>query len=99
MAAKCAKELALFGCDAADITDLTFKRMTYAAAIELLKPNGFPDLQWGDDLGAEEEGRLTELEGPIFITHYPADTKFFNMRNNDDAPRVVNSSDLPLYCS
>ena len=87
---------ALFGRDAQDIIDLTFKRKTYAEAIELLKPNGFPDLQWGDDLGAEEEGRLTELEGPIFITHYPADIKFFNMRNNDDDPRVVNSSDLLL---
>ncbi|MGI4833789.1 MAG: amino acid--tRNA ligase-related protein [Janthinobacterium lividum] len=96
VAAKCAKELALFGRDAQDIIGLTFRRMTYADAIELLKPNGFPDLQWGDDLGAAEEGRLTELEGPIFITHYPADIKFFNMRNNDDDPRVVNSSDLLL---
>ena len=96
VALKCAKELALFGRDPLDIIDLTFKRKTYAEAIELLKPNGFPDLQWGDDLGAAEENRLTELEGPIFITHYPADIKFFNMRNNDDDPRVVNSSDLLL---
>ncbi|WP_223652679.1 amino acid--tRNA ligase-related protein [Hymenobacter psoromatis] len=96
VAIKCAKELALFGRDPLDIIDLTFKRKTYAEAIELLKPNGFPDLQWGDDLGAAEENRLTELEGPIFITHYPADIKFFNMRNNDDDPRVVNSSDLLL---
>lgn len=96
VATKCAKELALFGREAQDIIDLTFKRMTYADAIERLKPEGFPDLQWGDDLGAAEENRLTELEGPIFITHYPADIKFFNMRNNDDDPRVVNSSDLLL---
>ena len=96
VAIKCAKELALFGRDPLDIIDLTFKRKTYAEAIELLKPNGFPDLVWGDDLGAAEENRLTELEGPIFITHYPADIKFFNMRNNDDDPRVVNSSDLLL---
>ena len=72
------------------------KRMTYADAIERLKPEGFPDLVWGDDLGVAEENRLTELEGPIFITHYPADIKFFNMRNNDEDPRVVNSSDLLL---
>ena len=57
VAAKYAKELALFGRNAADIQDLTSKRITYAEFIELLKPNGFPDLQWGDDLGAEEEGR------------------------------------------
>lgn len=92
----CAKELALFGRDAEELKGLTFKRITYAESIELLKPNGFPDLQWGDDLGAAEENRLTELMGPMFVTHYPADIKFFNMRNNDDDPRVVNSSDLLL---
>ncbi|MEJ7660690.1 MAG: hypothetical protein WKG07_14290 [Hymenobacter sp.] len=54
----------MFGRDAEESDDLTFKRMTYADAIELLKPNGFPDLQWGDDLGAAEENRLTELDGP-----------------------------------
>lgn len=92
----CAKELELFGRNPADLSNLTFKRMTYADSVELLKTNGFPDLQWGDDLGAEEENRLTELMGPMFVTHYPADIKFFNMRNNDDDPRVVNSSDLLL---
>ena len=99
VAEKCAKELALFGRDAAELTNLTFKRMTYADSVELLKENGFPELAWGDDLGATEEGRLTELLGPVFITHYPADIKFFNMRNNDDDPRVVNSSDLLLPLS
>ena len=72
------------------------KRMTYADAIERFKPEGFPDLVWGDDLGVAEENRLTELEGPIFITNYPADIMFFNMRNNDEDPRVVNSSNLLL---
>ena len=96
VATKCAKELALFGRTAEDIKDLTFKRMTYTDAIERLKLEGFPDLQWGDDLGVEEENRLTELEGPIFITHYPVDIKFFNVRNNDEDPCVVNSPDLLL---
>lgn len=96
VATDCEKELALFGRDAAELRNLTFKRMTYADAVELLKTNGFPDLQWGDDLGATEENCLTELMGPMFVTHYPADIKFFNMRNNDDDPRVVNSSDLLL---
>ncbi|GAA4013299.1 hypothetical protein GCM10022408_27850 [Hymenobacter fastidiosus] len=96
VAQDCAKELALFGRDAADLTNLTFERMTYADAVELLKTEGFPELAWGDDLEAPHEGRLTELMGPMFVTHYPADIKFFNMRNNDDDPRVVNSSDLLL---
>lgn len=92
----CAKELALFGREASDLADLTFKRMTYADAVELLKTEGFPELVWGDDLEAPHEGRLTELMGAMFVTHYPADIKFFNMRNNDEDPRVVNSTDLLL---
>ena len=96
VAEKCPKELALFGRDVNELLNLTFKRITYADSIELLKTNGFPALAWGDDLGAAEENRLTELMGPMFVTHYPADIKFFNMRNNDDDPRVVNSSDLLL---
>jgi asparaginyl-tRNA synthetase len=49
VAIKCAKELEMFGRNPQDIIDLTFKRKTYEEAIELLKPNGFPDLQFGDD--------------------------------------------------
>ena len=72
------------------------KRMAYADAVELLKTEGFPELVWGDDLEAPHEGRLTELMGAMFVTHYPADIKRFNMRNNDEDPRVVNSTDLLL---
>ncbi len=96
VAQDCEKELALFGRNAADLSNLTFKRMTYADAVELLKTEGFPELVFGDDLGATHEGRLTELMGPMFVTHYPEEIKFFNMRTNDDDPRVVNSSDLLL---
>ena len=96
VATDCTKELALFGREASDLNALTFKRITYADAVELLKTEGFPELAWGDDLEAPHEGRLTEMMGPMFVTHYPADIKFFNMRNNDDDPRVVNSTDLLL---
>ena len=95
----CAKELALFGRKAEDLSTLTFKRMTYADAVELLKTKGFPELVWGDDLEASHEGRLTEPMVPMFVTHYPADTKFFNMPNNDETPRVMNSADLLLPLS
>ena len=94
----CAKELALFGRKAKDLATLTFKRMTYADAVEQLKTEGFPEFVWGDNLEAQHEGRLTELMGPMFVTHYPADIKFFNMRNNEDH-RVVNSTDLLLPLS
>ncbi|WP_400193229.1 amino acid--tRNA ligase-related protein [Hymenobacter sp. B81] len=96
VAEECAAELALFGRDAKDLVDLTFKRITYTEAVEVLQGDKFPELQWGDDLEARHEGRLTELMGPMFVTHYPEEIKFFNMRNNDEDPRVVNSSDLLL---
>ena len=94
----CAKKLALFGRKAKDLATIIFKRMIYADAVELLKTEGFPELVWGDNLEAPHEGRQTELMGPMFVTHYPADIKFFNMRNNEDH-RVVNSTDLLLPLS
>lgn len=73
-----------------------FKRITYSSAVGTLKSNGFPELNWGDDLKAPHEKKLVELNGPMFVTHYPLPIKFFNMKRNEDDPRVVNSADLLL---
>jgi asparaginyl-tRNA synthetase len=90
----------LFGRKPEDIKDLEFKRITYVDAVELLKTYDFPELQFGDDLKADHELRLTELlNGPIFITHYPKEIKFFNMKDNADQPGIVNSTDLILPLS
>ncbi|MEB3187461.1 MAG: amino acid--tRNA ligase-related protein [bacterium] len=95
VAADCAEELALFGRKPEDLTDLAFKRITYTEAVEALKPD-FPDLEWGDDLKANHERLLTERFGPMFLTHYPLPIKFFNMKQNAEDPRLVNSTDLLL---
>jgi len=90
----------LFGRKAEDLVDLQFQRITYIDAVELLKKDSFPHLQFGDDLKAEHELRLTELlNGPIFITHYPKEIKFFNMKANAQDNRLVNSTDLILPLS
>jgi asparaginyl-tRNA synthetase len=73
-----------------------FASTTYADAVDFLKANGFPELQFGDDLKANHEAALTEKFGPCFITHYPLPIKFFNMKQNDQDERVVNSTDLLL---
>lgn len=91
----CATELALFGRDPRALTELAFARVTYSDAVEMLLPD-FPDLQWGDDLVAEHEAELVTKLGPCFVTHYPRDIKFFNMKENDEDARVVNSTDLLL---
>ena len=88
-----------FGRNPADLLDLKFHRITYVEAIEALKED-YPNLQFGDDLKADHELRLTEiLGGPLFITHYPKEIKFFNMKGNVDDARLVNSTDLILPMS
>jgi asparaginyl-tRNA synthetase len=93
--ARCGDELAIFGRSATDLAKLSFARITYSDAIELLMAQ-FPSLAWGDDLTAVHEAALVEQLGPMFVTHYPRDIKFFNMRENDTDARVVNSTDLLL---
>jgi asparaginyl-tRNA synthetase len=93
--ARCEDDLALFGRSGADLRSLSFGRITYANAIELLEAE-FPDLAWGDDLTAVHEEAIVRHIGPCFVTHYPKDIKFFNMRENDQDERIVNSTDLLL---
>ena len=77
------------------LRDLKFERLTYTDAVEILGRH-WPDLKWGDDLKSQHELKLAEILGPHFITHYPKEIKFFNMRENELDPRVVNSTDLIL---
>lgn len=97
----CGRELEeLFGRNPEDIRDLHFKRIPYVDAIKILNEDKFPELKFGDDLKADHELRLTEiLNGPLFITHYPKEIKFFNMKDNADQPGIVNSTDLILPLS
>lgn len=72
--------------------------ITYTEAIADLRPH-FPDLVWGDDLKAKHEAKLAQMHGAHFVTHYPLDLKFFNMKESsspDQPGRVVNSCDLIL---
>ena len=72
-----------------------FKRITYDEAAKKLSSDG---VKWGDDLKSAHEKKLAEIYGskPLFITHFPKKIKFFNMRENDYRPEIVNSSDLIL---
>ncbi|MCW3981864.1 MAG: hypothetical protein NWE81_01930, partial [Candidatus Bathyarchaeota archaeon] len=69
-----------------------FRRITYADAINDL------DREFGHDITREEEQSLVKEHGgtPLFITHYPKSMKFFNMIQNMDNPRLVDSADLIL---
>jgi asparaginyl-tRNA synthetase len=95
VARDCAAELALFNRKPEDVSEINFKKMTYTEAVENLKAD-FADLSWGDDLTSKHERLLTERFGPMFLTHYPLPIKFFNMKQNDQDGRLVNSSDMLL---
>ncbi len=77
-----------------------FRKMAYREALEILNSLGHR-LSFGDDLKHAHEQDLASHLGsrPVFITHYPKEIKFFNMRENPEDPEVVNSTDLILPCS
>lgn len=85
-----------------NVTQEKFLRISYEEAIALLNENGFPTLQFGTDLTSKHEAKIVELlnkgdaELPVFITHYPKEIKFFNMKVCTRDPRVVLSADLIL---
>ncbi len=95
----------VFGQDAAGMIESLgkpFHRISYDDAVAALKDDGFPELEWGDDLEARHESRVVELMNgkgfprPVFIMRYPKDIKFFNMKVSTDDDRVVLSADLIL---
>lgn len=93
--ARCQDELGLFGRDPLELKNIQFARISYANAIELLAAE-FPYLSFGDDLTQVHEAAIVAKIGPCFVTHYPREIKFFNMKQNADDHRVVNSTDLLL---
>lgn len=71
-----------------------FKRMTYDEAILALQGAGH-FVEWGEDLSNEHEVALAGMVGgPVFVTHYPVETRFFTMKVRRDDPRVVECCDL-----
>ena len=71
-----------------------FKRMTYDEAIIALQKAGY-FIEWGEDLSNEHEIELANMAGgPLFVTHYPVETRFFTMKVCRHDPRVVECCDL-----
>jgi len=71
-----------------------YPRIRYDEAIEILQKKGL-NIEWGDDLGADEERILTlEFETPIFLTHFPRQIKSFYMKIDRSRPEVVLGFDL-----
>ena len=66
-----------------------FPRIDYTDAVATLQKKG-SKVQWGDDLGAEDESLLVEdYATPVFVKNYPKEAKAFYMKENPADPRTV----------
>ena len=74
--------------------DTPYPRIRYDKAIEILREKGV-DIEWGMDLGADEERVLAmEFDKPFYITHFPREIKAFYMKRSGDDPRTVKGFDM-----
>ena len=88
---RCAEELKELERDTSRLASVVppFPRIAYSEAVDILHRKG-SSIEWGDDLGAEDEALLVEdHDRPIFIYNYPKEAKAFYMKENPDDPRTV----------
>jgi asparaginyl-tRNA synthetase len=84
-------ELAVLERDVAPLEQVQkpFPRISYSAAIDLLRGKGV-EIAWGDDLGAEAETTLSqEFDRPVMVHRYPLATKAFYMKADPADPRLA----------
>jgi asparaginyl-tRNA synthetase len=66
-----------------------FPRITYAEALDVLKSKGVT-LEWGADLGGDEETVLASaFDRPVLVHRYPVQCKAFYMKADPADPRVA----------
>ena len=64
-----------------------FPRITYGEALDVLRRKGFA-LEWGADLGGDEETALSEsFDRPVMVHRYPVECKAFYMKADPADPR------------
>jgi len=92
----CEPEFAELGADISKLTAVKtpFPRITYSEAIEKLKAKGLK-IEWGDDMGYEEEKTLAEDYGkPFFVYDYPKQIKAFYCKVHRENPQLAMSTDI-----
>jgi asparaginyl-tRNA synthetase len=95
-ASKCKKEFEELGADLSKIASVKtpFPKITYTEAIERLRAGG-SRIEWGDDLGYDEEKALANsFNKPFFIYDYPTKIKAFYCKTYKDHPEVAMSADM-----
>jgi asparaginyl-tRNA synthetase len=93
---RCGPELAALERDTEKLKKVSppFPRLDYGEAVKLLQKEGHP-IEWGSDLGAEEETVLaSRFDKPLFLVNYPKKAKAFYMKENPADPQTVLCADL-----
>src|SRR3989338_6132619 len=93
---RCKKELEMLERDPEPLKKIKapFTRLTYTEAIDLLREKG-SDIKFGEDLGNDDEGLLTQdSDVPIFIHKWPRAIKPFYMKVDPENPTLVLNNDL-----
>ena len=88
---KRAPELAVLERDVTKLEKIRkpFPRITYEEALAVLKKNG-RELNFGDDLGAEDETLLgNSFDQPVMIHRYPSAIKAFYMKHDPSRPELA----------
>jgi asparaginyl-tRNA synthetase len=96
IAGRCKAEFRELGADIEKLKAVKtpFPRITYREAIDRLKLKN-PSLNWGSDLGYEDEKVLAEDFGkPFFVYDYPTEIKAFYCKTYRDHPEVAMSVDM-----
>ena len=91
MRARRAAELRALGRDLAALERVQkpFPRITYADALDVLRRKGLA-LEWGADLGGDEETALAgEFDRPVMVHRYPVEAKAFYMKADPADPRLA----------
>lgn len=96
VAEKCKTEFKELGADIEKLKSVRtpFPRITYKEAIDRLKPKNSA-LDWGSDLGYEDEKMLAEdFARPFFVYDYPTAIKAFYCKTYQDHPEIAMSVDM-----
>lgn len=96
---QCHQQIFLLGGDLnylSKISETTFNRITYSEALEILHTSGLGNYSFGFDLGIKEERKILEYFNnvPTFITHFPSELKFFNIKQYGERNDLSYSVDL-----
>jgi asparaginyl-tRNA synthetase len=77
------------------LTEEPFPRITYDEAIATLHKAGRTDVQWGDDLGGDEETLISSaFNKPVIVERYPISLKPFYMKRDASTGQHVLNMDI-----